>query len=307
MKNNNTDQQSNQKNPSLLDSTKPFAKPIAKLGVGAGGATAAALLIAGPIGIIIAALIAAFALYSAGKDVKEIYDSKKEIYDSKNAKNVLNNLNGEEIGKAAKDLIENSTISSAIESYNEANPENQINKTTIKSFGNDPELQENFQKIINHYQNNPPSAISLGNTLRDVYNQNCEEAKKLGFFDFKALEDPIKLFNNLKTDSQDKFVGLVALIANNPKIIDEFAKDPSQINDLMKKCKQDEGNIDLIKGEIEKKLGKDKDSQEQDNTNTLDSQKIKDLLNETSSQEVNNKGLPNTNNTNNTIQKAARS
>lgn len=220
-------------------------------------------------------MIAVFALYSAGKDVKEIYDTK----------NVLNNLQNNLAKFDAKPLLDNEKIKPFINTHNESDDKNKIDEKTIDSFvthfvnnsteGND-KLQENFQKIVNHYQKNPISAASLGKTLRDIYNKNCEKGKELGFFDLKALEDPIGLFNNLKNASKDKFIGLVASIANNPQIIDDFA-NPSKINKLMEECKENNGDIDVIKNTIEEKLKPvaSKDSQQNNNEKAIN---IKALL-----------------------------
>ena len=159
-------------------------------------------------------LLATVALGSAAKDAKEIYD------DSKNAKNVLNNLdeklknlNGEKIEAAAKNLIKSPKISPVIERYNKTNAENQINETTInntiESFGNHPELQENFQKI------------------------------------------------------------------------DEFAKDPSKINKLMKECEKGNGDIDVIKekiNEMQKTTEKTSHEQERQQSSNLTAALVNDQL-----------------------------
>jgi len=234
-------------------------------------------------------LLATVALGSAAKDAKEIYD------DSKNAKNVLNNLdeklknlNGEKIEAAAKNLIKSPKISPAIERYNKTNAENQINETTInntiESFGNHPELQENFQKIAGHYQNNLLSAASLGSTLKNIYNKNCKDGKSFGLTDvvkLQSAEGLVGLFDDLKPESQEKFVGLIALIANNPKIIDEFAKDPSQINKLMKECEKGNGDIDVIKekiNEMQKTTEKTSHEQERQQSSNLTVALVNDQL-----------------------------
>ena len=270
----NNGQQTGQ-NPSFLESAKSFVKPVAKLGAGAGLATAAALLIAGPIGIIIAALIAAFALFSAGKDVKEIYDNKS-------AKSSSKNPNGNQIIQVqdiAKNLLDNEKIKPFINTHNKSDDKNKIDEETIESFvkhsGNNgteenSKLQENFQTIADHYKKNPVFSAALGLALKDIYNKNCKEGNEIYIKDVAKLQNPeklAKLFNNLKDDSKEKFVGLVALIASNPQIIDDFAKNPNQINELMKECKENGGDIDVIKNTIEEKLKPVESKNSQQNNN----------------------------------------
>lgn len=298
----------------------PATKPPSPLMAGAkavgglasaGGAIAGGLLIAGPIGIAVAillSLIGTALLGSAGKDVKEIYDTKNAQNFLNNLQNNLEQFDAKTVGETAKTLLKNPKIETAITKHNKSDVQvNKINEETIDSFvkhfankgieGNN-KLQENFQKIVNHYQEKPLSAISLGMTLRDIYNKNCEKDKKLGLFDFKALEDPIGLFNNLKDDSKDKFVELVASIANNPQIIDEFAKDPSQINKLMQECKEKNGDIGVIEKKINEMGGTTKEASEKQENNNEKTRDIKALLseakiNQTPSQKENNSEIPN--------------